>query len=62
MTAQERSHVPVEEITLVSSGDLRLAANQQCWPAQERLEQGVTAAFRELGIGAHRAHGYDPEQ
>ena len=50
------------EITLVSSGDLRLAANQQCWPAQQALEQAFTAACEELGYHVRRAHGVDPEQ
>jgi hypothetical protein len=35
--------VSVQEVVLVPSGDSRLAANQQCWPAQEALE---TAAQR----------------
>ena len=35
-----------DPIYLVASGDLRLSANQKCWPAQERAEEAVIAAFR----------------
>jgi L-fucose isomerase-like protein len=55
MTAQPR------QLTLVSSGDLRHAANTTCWPAQEALEQGFTAACHDLGVAVHRAHPVDPE-
>lgn len=30
---------------LVASGDLRLAANQQCWPAQAQMEAQLGAAL-----------------
>ena len=46
-------------IWLVASGDLRLAANQECWPAQEEMEQRVTAAFAREGVRLVRAHPYD---
>lgn len=62
MAAQETSPVPVKEIALISSGDLRLAANQQCWPAQEALEKAVAAACNDQGVKVRRAHSYDPEQ
>lgn len=44
---------------LVASGDLRLSANQTCWPAQEEMERKVTAAFAGLGVAVKRAHHYD---
>ncbi len=47
---------------LVASGDLRLSANQTCWPAQEAMESKVIAAFEREGINVIRAHAYDPEQ
>ena len=37
------------EVYLVTSGDLRLAANQTCWPAQQDLETRLTAAFQKEG-------------
>jgi hypothetical protein len=47
---------------LVASGDLRLSANQICWPAQEAMERQVFAAFEREGLPVVRAHPYDPEQ
>jgi L-fucose isomerase-like protein len=48
------------EIVLVASGDLRLSANQRCWPAQQTLEKAVEKAFGELGAKIVRGHPYDP--
>ena len=62
MAHQERSQVPVKEIVLISSGDLRPAANQQCWPAQAAMELGFTAVCAEHGIDVRRAHGVDADQ
>jgi hypothetical protein len=47
-----------DEVLLVTSGDLRLAANQACWPAQKEMEEKLTAAFAEKGIQLVRAHAY----
>ncbi len=46
---------------LVANGDLRLSANQVCWPAQEAMEQQIIAAFKREGVKVIRAHSYDPE-
>jgi hypothetical protein len=46
-------------IYLVASGDLRLAANQTCWPAQEVLEKGLSAAIERFGGRVQRGHRYD---
>ncbi|MFN3704586.1 MAG: fucose isomerase [Thermoflexales bacterium] len=46
---------------LVANGDLRLSANQVCWPAQEAMEQKIIAAFAREGIKVIRAHSYDPD-
>ena len=43
------------EIILVTSGDLRLSANQACWPAQRDLEAGLTRVFAEKGLSLVRA-------
>lgn len=45
---------------LVASGDLRLSANQQCWPAQEDMERRITEAFKREGVQIVRGHAYDP--
>lgn len=50
MTNQPTSRDPAEEIVPVASGDLRLAANQMCWPAQEALETAFIAACAEEGV------------
>jgi len=46
-------------ITLVASGDLRLSANQVCWPAQEKLESDLTDAVADCGFRLKRAHHFD---
>ncbi len=45
---------------LVTSGDMRPAANQVCWPAQEVLERELIQAFEAAGATLVRAHAYDP--
>jgi hypothetical protein len=49
-------------IYIVASGDLRLSANQTCWPAQEAMEKQIVAVFEREGIQVVRAHRYDPLQ
>ena len=49
------------EIVLVTSGDLRLSANQECWPAQKEMEDKIRAAFEREGYHVLRGHPYDPE-
>jgi hypothetical protein len=48
-------------VFLIANGDLRLAANQVCWAAQDRVEQAVMAAVRSEGREVRRGHLYDPE-
>jgi len=47
------------EVFLITSGDLRLSANQVCWPAQKELEARLTQAFAEKGYKLIRAHAYN---
>jgi hypothetical protein len=47
---------------LVASGDLRLAANQTCWPAQEAMEKKIIAACEKEGLKVIRAHSYNPAE
>ncbi|MFL6450280.1 MAG: fucose isomerase [Bryobacteraceae bacterium] len=47
-------------IALVASGDLRLSANQVCWPAQHSVEEALTRAIEKFGYSVKRAHPYDP--
>jgi hypothetical protein len=46
-------------VYLVANGDLRLAANVECWPVQESLERDVTNAVTALGRQVVRAHAFD---
>ncbi len=49
----------VEPVILIASGDLRLSANQKCWPAQEQVEASVIAAIRGAGFDVKRGHPFD---
>jgi L-fucose isomerase-like protein len=49
-----------EPVILIASGDLRLPANQKCWPAQEWVEAAVTAAIRGAGRDVKRGHPFQP--
>ncbi len=46
-------------VYLVASGDLRLSANQKCWPEQEKMEAALTRALAAEGWRVERAHPYD---
>jgi hypothetical protein len=46
------------QVQLVASGDLRLSANQKCWPAQQEMEQKLTSAIAAAGHQVVRAHPY----
>jgi len=50
------------QIQLVASGDLRLSANQVCWPAQEAMERALQCALQAEGCEVVRAHPYKPEE
>lgn len=52
--------IAADEALLIANGDLRLSANQGCWPAQEAAEQQIIVAFAREGIQVKRAHEYDP--
>ena len=49
----------MNEVYLVASGDLRLGANQECWPAQADLERRLGAAFTNEEVTLKRAHPFD---
>ena len=48
-----------EPILVIASGDLRLSANQQCWPAQHEVEEKVMSAVRGFGSAIERGHPYN---
>jgi L-fucose isomerase-like protein len=51
-----------DRVYVIANGDLRLSANQKCWPAQQAAEDAVMAAIRAEGFQVLRAHGEDPEK
>ena len=51
-----------KEVYLVASGDLRLSANQTCWPAQAEMEALLTRAFADEGVELVRAHPVDEQE
>jgi hypothetical protein len=59
-TIQPPDPVPPKTAVLVASGDLRLSANQTCWPAQKDMEEKLVAAFEAQGWQVVRGHPYDP--
>jgi len=52
--------LPMNEVVLITSGDLRQSANQVCWPAQEELERRLTQCFLDEGVTVRRAFPVDP--
>jgi hypothetical protein len=51
-----------KRIQLVASGDLRLSANQVCWPAQSEMEAALGRAVAEEGFELERGHPYQPRE
>jgi hypothetical protein len=51
-----------KEVYLVASGDLRLSANQKCWPAQKEMEDALTHAVEAEGYSIVRAHQFCDQQ
>jgi L-fucose isomerase-like protein len=49
-----------ETVVLIANGDLRLSANQRCWPAQAQAEEAVMNAIRREGRDVRRGHSCDP--
>jgi hypothetical protein len=59
LRSKEIAEPAADEVMLVTSGDLRLSANQVCWPAQKEMEEKLTAAFAQKGFRLVRAHAYN---
>ena len=60
--ASKPVRVKRNQVLLVASGDLRLSANQKCWPAQQEMEQALTRAVADEGYELVRAHPYKPAE
>ena len=50
------------EVLLVASGDLRLAANQNCWAKQKEMEDALSDAVADAGYEIVRAHSFKPDE
>jgi hypothetical protein len=59
---QKIKSIGAKDVLLVANGDLRLSANQKCWPAQQQMEQELGKAVAEAGYRLVRAHAYDPAE
>ncbi len=51
-----------DTVIMIASGDLRLSANQKCWPAQARAEEAVSSAIRGEGREVRRGHHCQAEK
>ena len=51
-----------KQIQLIANGDLRLSANQVCWPAQKAMEDQLAEAVNACGYELVRAHPYKEDQ
>ena len=58
----KRPKLKKNQVQLIANGDLRLAANQNCWPAQKAMEAALTKAIASCGYKVVRAHDYDRKQ
>jgi len=47
-----------KQVQLIANGDLRLSANQKCWPEQVNLEEALARVAAESGYQLVRAHPY----
>jgi hypothetical protein len=54
--------VKKNQVLMVTSGDLRLSANQTCWQAQKEMEEALTKAVANLGYELVRAHPYKADE
>lgn len=61
-SAADRPRRTEKQVQLLASGDLRLSANQTCWPAQEAMERSLTSVIESQGYEVVRVHDYDEQQ
>ena len=56
------SALPMKEVILITSGDLRESANKVCWPAQDQLERELERCFATEGVTMRRAFPVNQEK
>lgn len=59
MLDQNETAIGARVVYLVTSGDLRLSANQVCWPAQQQVEAALTQVLAREGVELRRAFPVD---
>ena len=61
-TIVKPTRIAKHQILLVASGDVRLSANQKCWPEQEKMEIALGTVLGDLGYELVRAHPYKEDE
>jgi hypothetical protein len=61
-TLARQKRVKKNQVLMVASGDLRLAANQKCWQAQLEMEEALSRAVAAAGYELVRAHPFKADQ
>src|SRR5580693_8035782 len=56
----QKKSLPPRNAYLIASGDLRLSANQKCWPVQSKMETLLGNSVQKEGWRLVRAHAFDP--
>ena len=51
-----------KQVQLIANGDLRLTANQKCWPEQAKMESALKEVIHKMGYDLVRAHPYKEDQ
>ena len=51
-----------KQVQLIANGDLRLTANQKCWPAQAAMEESLRQAIAAEGYELIRVHPYKEDE
>lgn len=59
MSASRNRTGAAKIVYLVASGDLRMSANRQCWPAQREMEKSLQVAIESQGFALTRAHQFN---
>ena len=54
--------LPAKHVYLIANGDLRITANQNCWAAQQEMEEQVRVALEAAGWTLVRAHPYKEDE
>ena len=59
---QKSPRLKKKQVQLIANGDLRLSANQKCWPEQVKMEEALGKAVTEAGYELLRAHPFKEQE